>query len=748
MQTIVKFLSRRGCLFLLLFLLVYALSGCASTRYVPTGDMLLARVSIVSDTTEVDAEVLPTNQLLNHLSQRPNRKLFGLFNWSLGIYNLSGSGNTWLNRRLRRWGDAPVVFNAEEAERSATSLTAILYNKGYLDAHTTYTVDTISRRKVAVRYHLAPGRLFRVGRYEERIEQSMLDSLVHPLDTMALRKYFPTETYRTRLVKGSPLSTELMQQERRRLVQILRNRGYWGLNEGHMHFDVDTLPGHDSVWVQLRIDSLHQPYRIGNVTVTQLSNNRAILPKVLNRRVWIRPGGLYTEEYTRRTYSALADLGAISSVGIQYTVDTVSAAPVLNCEITTTDEQSKEVVLDLIGTHSSGNLGANASVALVHNNLFGGAEYAKLLSRVGYERLGGAAQDHLNYGFEASLSLPRLLLPFASPKRRPTKATTDLSLGYDYQTRPEFSRDIFSASWGYSWVTFSYPALRYSLKAIEVDYMHFGYINEGFIGNLPSITRALNYRDQFVLGSSILVNYLSSLDYRLKHSRWVHNVRIFAQSAGNLLYGFSSLVGARRDELGAYSLMNINYAQFVKGEIDYSGLYKLEGKNALAYHAALAVLYPYGNSRVLPIDLRYFSGGGNSLRGWNARELGPGGMPYSVGRSIFQQVGDIKLDLSAELRTRISSSWELALFLDAGNIWTVYPYDNQPGGEFRWDSFYKQIALSTGLGVRWDFDLFLLRLDLGAKLYDPQAVEGRRWAVGHYKPQDLFALHFALGYPF
>lgn len=732
----------------LLYLLL-ALGGisCVSTRYVADSEMLLSKVKIEADSS-LNESGIKVGSLVNHLSQRPNRKLFGVFNWSLGIYNLSGSNNSWLNRRLRRWGDPPVIFNNEETQRSATSLSAILYNHGYIEAKTTYSLDTISSKKVAVRYKIAPGRLFRVGRYEEVIEQKGLDSLLHPSDTIALRRVYPSETYTSLISTGSPLSTDLMQQERRRLVNILRNRGYWGIGERHLHFDVDTLQGYDSTWVQLRIDSIHQTFRIGSVKLKQLSRNRQVKPLVLERRIWIKPGSLYSEENTRRTYSALSELNAINTVSIQYTPDSTVSSPTLNSEITISTTSSKEIVLDLIGTHSSGNLGANASVALVHNNLFGGAEYAKLLSRIGYERLGGATKDHLNYGFEASISLPRLLIPFIASKRYPTKTTTDFSLGYDYQTRPEFNRNIFSASWGYSWSRFSIPAIRYSLKALEIDYMHFGYINESFIGNLPSITRALSYRDQFVVGASFLVNYLSSQDYRLKHSPWVHNIRFFAQSSGNLLYGISSLVGAKRDELGAYSLMNINYTQFVKAEIDYSGLYKLEGKNSFAYHAALAVVYPYANSRVLPIDLRYFSGGGNSLRGWNARELGPGAMPHQAGRNIFQQVGDIKLDLSGELRTRISPSWELALFADAGNIWTIHPYENQPEGEFRWDSFYKQIALSTGVGLRWDFDLFLLRLDLGMKLYDPQAPAGRKWAIGYYNPQDLFALHFALGYPF
>lgn len=227
-----------------------------------------------------------------------------------------------------------------------------------------------------------------------------------------------------------------------------------------------------------------------------------------------------------------------------------------------------------------------------------------------------------------------------------------------------------------------------------------------------------------------------------------HNIRFYVQTAGSLLMAYSRLTGAERDARGIYTFAGANILQFLRAELDYSGLYRLGGKNALAYHAALSGVLPYGNSNFLPIDLRYFSGGASSLRGWSARTLGPGSMSRSVGTSIYHQVGDIKLDLSAELRLRFAPSWELALFADAGNIWTARKYSEQVGGNFALDRFYKEIALSSGLGLRWDFDYFLLRLDAGLKLYDPQQAEGERWVFGRQSLGKLLGVHIALGYPF
>ena len=158
--------------------------------------------------------------------------------------------------------------------------------------------------------------------------------------------------------------------------------------------------------------------------------------------------------------------------------------------------------------------------------------------------------------------------------------------------------------------------------------------------------------------------------------------------------------------------------------------------------------YPYGNSQYVPVDLRYFAGGANSLRGWSARSLGPGSMPRSASQSIFDQVGDIKLEMNAEYRMKILGPLQLALFADAGNIWTIRAYQNQPQGNFQWNRFYKEIALSSGLGLRWDFDYFVLRFDVGTKLHDPQVENGHPWVITYQEPKQLLAFNIAIGYPF
>lgn len=747
-----------------------ALGACRSTKYVGEGQYLLSSVTIELDST-ARADNLRPLLLMPYVGQKTNTKLFGTFNWGLGIYNLSKrESNSWLSRRLRAWGEPPVIYSQQEADYGRSSLESALYNMGYLDAVVTRRVDTVGRQKLRNVYSLNLGHRHRISHHEVQISDTLLRRLISPLDTLRQKRDFPGEVYRSYLDSGAYLAPDAMQAERKRITQILRNRGHWGFREEYIRFEVDTTGRYEDTWVRTRIDTTSRPFRIGKVNfshgVPEGERHNAehsqyggihfysigaqgLSPTLLDSRVWLRPGRLFSQDMLSRTYSALSDIPAIQSTTISLSVDSTATQPTLDLDISTQPERSKELSADIVGTHTGGNLGAMASLAFGHNNLFGGAEQFRISGNIGYEDLGSARSDHLGYGFETSLRLPKLILPFwSTSKQRPLKGATDITLSYNYLTRPEFRRNMLSASWGYSWVPYRHPAFRYVFKLLEADYMHFGYMDESFLSSVPDYDRMLNYRNQIVLGTSMMVSYNSLADYRLASSPFQHNIRLYLQLAGNLLMAYSRLTGVKRDDYGAYALSGANIVQFFKGELDYSGLYRLGGKNALAYHAALSAVVPYGNSTFLPIDLRYFSGGASSLRGWSARGLGPGSMSRSIGSSIFHQVGDIKLDLSAELRLRVLPSWELALFADAGNIWTIRRYAIQPGGDFSFDRFYRELALSSGLGLRWDFDYFLLRLDAGLKLYDPQVDAGQRWVIGRQSLGDLLGLHFAIGYPF
>jgi outer membrane protein assembly factor BamA len=199
-----------------------------------------------------------------------------------------------------------------------------------------------------------------------------------------------------------------------------------------------------------------------------------------------------------------------------------------------------------------------------------------------------------------------------------------------------------------------------------------------------------------------------------------------------------------------YKLFNIAYAQYVKFDIDYTRQFKLIDETRLVLHAALGIAYPYGNSKVLPFEKRYFSGGANSVRGWSVRELGPGSFRGTDGKIDFiNQTGDMKIDLNAEVRAPLFWKFSGAVFVDVGNIWTLRAYDEQPGGQFRFDTFYKQLAASYGLGLRLNFDYFVLRFDAGMKAMTPVYDNSREhFPIFHPVLSRDFTFHFAVGMPF
>ena len=229
----------------------------------------------------------------------------------------------------------------------------------------------------------------------------------------------------------------------------------------------------------------------------------------------------------------------------------------------------------------------------------------------------------------------------------------------------------------------------------------------------------------------------------------IYTLRAAGEIAGNLLYGISKLTRHKPGEYGEYSILGIRYAQYAKADLDYAYTILLNERNSLALHVGAGIAVPYGNSEMVPFEKRYFSGGANSVRGWSVRGLGPGRYRGTNPMTDFMnQCGDIRLDMNAEYRSKLIWKLELAAFLDAGNIWTIRNYPSQPGGKFQLKSFYKEIAMAYGLGMRLDFNYFILRLDLGMKLYDPSVVNKSKWVISYQNFNRDATLHFAVGYPF
>ena len=470
--------------------------------------------------------------------------------------------------------------------------------------------------------------------------------------------------------------------------------------------------------------------------------------QVLLNATAIKAGRPYDASALQRTYNNFARLQAVKYTNIKFAE--VPDTNLLDCHIQISTNKPSTISFQPEGTNTAGDLGAAASITYTNRNLFHGSEQLSIEFRGAYEAITGLEgyqdQNYTEFSVETKLVFPRFLAPFLSKSfRRRQTASSEWAVSWNFQNRPEFHRRVFSSAWRYRW---SEPKhhLNYRFDLLDLNYVYMPWISSTFkrdyLDNAENRNAILryNYEDIFIMKAGFTVSYTDGVDA----------VRANFESAGNLLNGVSKGFGFKTNSQGQHTLFNIAYAQYVKLDFDYTHLFLFDKRNALALHAGLGVAYPYGNSTVLPFEKRYFSGGATSVRGWSVRELGPGKFKGTDGRIDFiNQTGDVKLDLNAEYRSSLFWKLQGALFIDAGNIWTLRNYAEQPGGQFKFTEFYKQIAASYGMGLRLNFDYFILRFDMGMKAINPAyESEKEHWSIFHPKLSRDFDFHFAVGLPF
>ena len=311
--------------------------------------------------------------------------------------------------------------------------------------------------------------------------------------------------------------------------------------------------------------------------------------------------------------------------------------------------------------------------------------------------------------------------------------------------RPEFRRRVFSVGWRYKWNNLGHHD-RYQVDLLDLNYVSMPWVSETFRREYLDDTSSRN--------AILLYNYMDlfimKLGFGYTYNNGIYAIKTNVETAGNLLGLAASTFGFHRNASGEYTFTGLAYAQYAKGDVELTRNFLLDSRNQLVFHVGFGIAYPYGNSTVLPFEKRYFSGGANSVRGWSVRSLGPGKYAGEDGKIDFiNQTGDMKLDLNMEYRTHLF--WKLggALFVDAGNIWTLREYEEQPGGQFNISKFWNQIAVSYGLGFRFNFDYFIVRFDMGMKAINPAYDNSKEhFPIIYPRLSRDFAFHFAVGLPF
>ncbi len=740
-----------------LFLLVFiGLYSCNTTKFVPNNHFLINKVKIKTDEKNIE-----TKELKKYVQQIPNSKVLGLVKMQLGIYNLSGKDSTsFFNKWLRSIGSPPVIYNPNLTKISREQIAKFCFNKGYMNAKVTSKEKYINPKKVDVIYNITYGKPYKISSYDIEIENKKLLLIA-------------SDSTKSKIEIGKLFDVTRLDSERDRITRSFRNLGYYHFTKDNLHFYADTSFQNNSVKLVLKVigkeedSKVFQEYKFKNIyfinkshfvsqkteknTIDSLKignfnfyykNEKYIRPSTLIQKTHILPNHLFSDKAIKKTYSSLNGLSAIGFIDIK--IEELENNE-LNTIITLSQTKSQSISTDVEGTYSAGYLGIGGNINFNHKNIFNGSELLSIGARTSYEYQ-GEGKNAYELGAEAKLKFPTALIPFISKdKKKEINANTEISINYNYQNRPkEYTGIITGATFKYRWnENFNF---KHSFDLLNINYVNYPYISNEYRDYLKTSPYFVyNFQNHLIINIGYKGSYTGfSKFYPLRDYM---TMSYSLETAGNLIHSFNNLLKTSKNSSGFYEILGTQYAQYVKVDYNVTKHQILDKNNQIVFHGRLGVALPYGNSLTVPFEKRYFSGGANSVRGWTAYQLGPGTFDNKKRYIDYNtQMGDIKIDINMEYRTKLFWLLEGALFLDAGNVWTIKKYNIQSGGEFKFNKFFKQLGVAYGAGLRMDFSFVIVRFDLGVKLYDPKADRLHQWRT-HFNKDD-FALNIAVGYPF
>ena len=737
-------MEKKLTLYIFIMAAVLVLGGCSATRDLADDELMLDKVKVVADGKYKD---ISTSQLKSYVRQKGNARWFSSMKIPLGVYAMAGKDSSWINRTLRQMGEAPVVYDTLLARQTCEDLQMALQNKGYLDAEVELHVDQKKHKKIDAIYILRPGLPYTVSSYTTDIRDSVIAGLL--------------KDRRTLLHEGMQFNAETMASERSQISSYLQDRGYFRFHKEYVTYQAQKDAANRHVALRQVLhpyqigegrDTLHSQYTIRKVNYGSGMAGDSVIhlrQRVLEENTFLKAGGLYSASDLQNTYNHFGRLGAVRYTNISF--EQVPDTTLLDAMIQVQTNKPSTISFQPEGTNTAGDFGAAASLTYQNRNLFRGSETFSVQLRGAYEAIKGlegySNQDYIEYSIESRLSFPRFIFPFLSRDvRRRITATSELSLLYDSQDRPEFHRRVLSAGWHYKWK----PQNRhdsYNFDLIDLNYVFMPWISstfkEEYLDNTSNSNVILRYNYQNL--------FIMRMGFGYTYNTGKMALRSHFETAGNLLDLCARSFGGQKNALGQYKMFDIAYAQYVKADFEFTRQLAGGKNDQLVFHFGIGVACPYGNSDVLPFEKRYFSGGANSVRGWSVRSLGPGRYKDKDDKINFiTQTGDLKLDVNLEYRSHLFWKFDGALFVDAGNIWTLRNYPDQPGGQFKWSGLLKDMAASYGLGLRLNFDYFILRFDLGMKAINPayQTEDEAHYPLIHPRLSRDLAFHFAVGLPF
>lgn len=791
--------------------MLLALSGCVTTKYVPPGEHLLRRNRVVISENSADPA-----ELKAIAKQRGNKRILGV-PFYLYLYNLrdplsvarkrARKDSLCMERNIERDargkrtrvcdnvmrgrnGEAPVILDSTLTERSSDQMRLYMHKKGWFKATVRDTVHyrrplllgggrgkQFRRPQAEVEYHVTPGPAYSYNiirftvddpRIREYVQQSWPQSLVKP---------------------GDRFDADVLDAERVRITERLRELGYLYFNKELVQYDADTTVGDQRVDILLRLERAYAKkdrgllgtpegtvFQIDEVTLSTVRSFRntpnaepdtlvwqgttilyndplAYKPSALLSAVFLQPGQRFNQRDADLTYRRLSALHVFDRIEINYDTTGMGKAGVADARITLLPGKQQSLSLEGYGTNRSGFLGTSVGLGYRHRNLFRGMGSIQALLSLGLEAQqsftgrGSATQETgigqlrtdglfntVDIGPEVTLRFPHFLLPIKRERfARSASPRTAISAQYNYQRRPDFSRTLAKFSFGYEWN--ESPTRTWGFFPLEVSVIRIPEKSQAFLAYLQEANNPVltdSYTDHLIAGmrGSFTLNTQTS-----SRQRDVFFARIVPEWAGfPLFFPLHTLGSEAQDTSGNnfYTVAGIRYAEYVKLDTDLRWRHRLHEKSSLAFRVAAGGGLPYGNLPVLPFENSFFTGGANGLRAWQARSLGPGS--YSAPLQAFDRIGEARLEANAEYRFKLIGFLEGALFTDVGNIWNWREDALKPGAAFS-KAFLSELAVGTGVGARLNFDFFIVRFDLGMQTKDPSLARGERWL---FEPKDRF----------
>ena len=789
------------------------LSGCVGTKQFKEGKYVLYKQKTTAP------KAINSEELKKQLTQNKNRRLLGLpifyhsaiYNYGLKQFDSAKYENkknkieakyqkkiekhsakpfktnnliTKQNKKISkqnnaleegnlfmRWGEPLVYFDSTEARNSVNNINKYLVSKGWFNGTSDFKIKYFRKRAYAS-YSLIPNTPYTIDSVYYNIVDKRIDSLVNEREKKAL-------------IKGLQYDQSLLINERNNIEALLKNNGYFNFTKQFLRYQIDTTLGQHTVAINLSISSpttdiVHPFYEIDSVVFTtdaslqniaspnRLSefykgvNYRYLEPKyskkVLNRRVFIKPGQLYSKENTLATQRELANMDIFKFVNISY--DTTGGKFIANVFTSPLPKYqlSSETGLSV---NSYGLPGPFVSLSIRKRNVFKKLGIFEVDGRVGVE--GGAAasdQDKLYSTIESGanirLTFPQFFLPLSEERKLKLRffdPKTQIKFGVTYTSRPEFERIILNATNSYSWKINNNR--RFIFKLIDVNLVRTPFITDEYLNRLKELDSLGNnlinsFEDALVSSFSLTYNVINNY-YGQGGIGKYFGATIEPGGTFNSIWTSAQIIN--EDTLQLYS--------YIRTHFDYRQVTPKGRKGKLAYKIKVGAAIPYGENGVLPYEKYFFGGGSTSNRAWKPRRLGPGAYNHidENGQVTYQfeQQGEILIESSLEYRQKIIGILQGAAFLDAGNIWTIEDEPTRPGSQFKVDSFLRQIALGGGIGLRFDFSFLLIRLDTAIKIVDPARPIGSRFILesgfneapfDNRQRTEPVVFHFAIGYPF